>query len=37
LARLGADGKIRIANVSPQNNNTANILVDVFAAFTPNT
>jgi hypothetical protein len=36
LARLGADGKIRIANVSPQNNNTANILVDVFAAFTPN-
>jgi hypothetical protein len=35
LARLGSDGKIRVANVSPQNNNTANILVDVFAAFTP--
>jgi hypothetical protein len=36
LARLGSDGKIRIANVSPQNNNAANIIVDVFAAFTPN-
>jgi hypothetical protein len=35
LARVGTDGHIRIANVSPQNNNTANIIADVFAAFTP--